>query len=118
MSAATSCALRVALLVLHQEADRLGREIHVVAGVADRLGRHLGDRAVLLDLLGDVAHQRGERGIGALVDLVLGDIVRDGRPRIAENVVARRLGADHRAAACEFAANCAIWLAGMARLSA
>ena len=35
-------------LVLHQEADRLRRQVHVVAHVGDGVGGHRGDRAVAL----------------------------------------------------------------------
>ena len=44
-------------LVLHQEAKCLGDQVHVVAGVADGLRREFRQRAILVDLVGDVAHQ-------------------------------------------------------------
>jgi hypothetical protein len=58
---ATSSLLEVVFLVLHQEADRLGGQVHVVAGVADGLGRHLASEPYFLDLVADVLHQHGQR---------------------------------------------------------
>ena len=86
--------IELGFLVLRQEAKRFGHQIHVVAGVADGFRRNLGQRAVFADLLGDVAHQHGERGIGAFVDLTCGDIVGHGRARVAEDLVTAGLGCD------------------------
>jgi hypothetical protein len=52
--------IEVAFLVLHQEADRLWREIHVIADIFHLIHRHFGDRAGLRDLVGDIAHQDGQ----------------------------------------------------------
>ncbi len=85
---------QVVFLVLHQEADRLGDEVHVVAGVVHRVGRDLGQRAVLIHLFRNAADEHGERGIGPLVDRALRHVAGHGRARVAEHVVASRLPLD------------------------
>ena len=45
---------QLVLLVLQDEAHGFRGEVHVVAGVGDKLARHLGDRAVGVDLRGDL----------------------------------------------------------------
>ena len=95
LSVATSSGFSSDLLVLGEDADRFRGGVHVVADVLHLVGRRLGERPVLLDLVGDLLHQHGERGIGAFGDLVRVDVVGDGRARIAEDVVAGAMRRDH-----------------------
>ena len=77
--------------------DLFARDRHVVTDVGHVMGRDLGDRARLFDLARDFLDQRGERHVGALVDLALRDIDRDGRTGVAHHVVAcGMLLDDHR----------------------
>ncbi|MEO8526295.1 MAG: hypothetical protein ABI460_16330, partial [Caldimonas sp.] len=55
-------AIELGGIGLVEEADRLGREVHVVAHVGHRRRRHLGQRAVLPDLFADASgHHRQRR---------------------------------------------------------
>src|SRR5208282_5602934 len=91
---------QVGLFVLHQIAQSLVGEIHVVAGIADRGGGDFCNRAVLLDLFVDVLNQHGERRIGSLVDLVVRNILHHRRARIAEDVIPGALLLDDLRGGC------------------
>ena len=93
-SVALLVGAQFAVLVLAEDAHRLGGQIHVVADVLHLVEGRLGERAVLLHFVADLLHQHGERGIGALGDLVGVHIIRDRRARIAQDREAGALRLD------------------------
>ncbi len=110
--------LRSLALILLQDANGLRGEIHVVAGVSRRRRGNLRNRTIMLHLIGDVADQRRERREGAFVDFMRRDVARDRRARIADHVIAGRLGVDDFRGRLRMRDEAAIWLSGIERFNA